>query len=301
MEFKQLESFITVLDMQSFSKAAEKLFVTQPTVSTQIATLERELDTQLLIRSSKDIQPTREGRIFYRYAKEILDKRNQALLSFQNLKNPIGGVITIAASSIPIRHYLPPLIAAFQRQVPSISFRVYLYDSVEIIETLSNGKIEIGMTGIYVPSSICDSQCMAYDRWIVITPNNTHYRNLINSRSFSLSYITQERFICRERGSATRKDMDHFLVQLGIDLGKINIIAEIDDTDSIIEMVAQGVGISIVSQRAAESYCQHGKILSVDFEKIIPSREIYLVRNQNIALSVPAQRFYDFALKFYQQ
>ena len=119
MEFKQLESFIAVLDMQSFSKAAEKLFVTQPTVSTQIATLERELDTQLLIRSSKDVQPTREGRIFYRYAKEILDKRHQALLSFQNLKNPVGGVISIAASSIPIRHYLPPLIAAFQRQALS--------------------------------------------------------------------------------------------------------------------------------------------------------------------------------------
>lgn len=300
MEFKQLESLIAVLDMQSFSKAAEKLFVTQPTVSTQIAALERELNAQLLIRSSKDVQPTREGRILYRYAKEMLDKRNQALLTVQNLKNPVSGVISIAASSIPIQHYLPPLMAAFQKQMPNISFRVYFRDSVEIIENLTDGKVELGMTGIYVPSATCESQCMAYDRWVMIMPNNSHYRSLMDGRAFSPSCIAQERFICRERGSATRKDMDHFFAQLGIDLSKINIVAEIDDTDSIIKMVAHGLGISIVSQQAAESHCRQGELLIADFGEVVPSRQIYLARNQNIELSAPAQRFYNFALKSYQ-
>ncbi len=299
MEFKQLEAFIMVLDMKSFSKAAERLFVTQPTVSTQIAALERELDVKLLIRSSKDISPTREGRIFYRHAKEILEKRNQAVSSLQNLNTSPGGVISIAASSIPSRHYLPQLIADFQKQNQNVSFRIYNFDSIQIVQHVSDGKIEIGVTGIYVPSPQCDIRHLAYDRWIVITPNSERHRNLIADRNFSLSHIRQERFICREQGSGTRKDVDHFLAQLGVDPGELKIIAEIDDTDSILEMVSQGLGISIVSQRSAESYRKYGKILTINFDRIVPSREIYIVKSQSIALSAIAQKFYGFALKYY--
>ena len=300
MEFKQLEAFVTVLDLKSFSKAAEKLFITQPTVSTQIASLERELDTQLLIRSSKDIHPTKEGRIFHRYAKELLARRDQAVLSLQNLKSSTSGVISIAASSIPTRHYLPQLVAEFQKQNRSISFRIYSCDSVQVVQNILDEKIEIGMTGIYVPSPHCTIEHMAYDRWIVITPNSDRYRSIISSRCFSSEHLTQEPFICRQRGSGTRKDVDHFLTQLGVTPSALHVIAEIDDTDSIIEMVSQGMGISIVSQRSAESFRKYGKILTVNFDRIVPSREIYLVRSRSATLSSIAQKFYDFALKYYE-
>lgn len=300
MEFKQLEAFVTVMDMKSFSRAAEKLFITQPTVSTQIASLERELNTKLLIRSFKDVHPTKEGRIFYRYAQELLERRDQALLSLQNSKSPLGGVISIAASSIPIRHYLPQMITAFQKLYRNVSFRIYYYcSSVQIVENVIDEKVELGITGIYVHSPQCEIQHMAYDRWVIITPNNDRYRSSVSSSGFPFDRLIQERFICRERGSGTRKDMDHFLTQLGIDPSALNVIAEIDDTDSIIEMVAQGLGISIVSQKSAETFCKFGKILSVNFDGIVPSREIYLVRNQNISLSVIAQKFYDFAINYY--
>ena len=300
MEFKQLESFVAVIDAKSFSKAAEQLFLTQPTVSTQIAALERELDMKLLIRAAKEIRPTREGRVFYRYAKELLEKREQAVLSLRNLKQPQNAIISIGASSIPARHYLPQLVADFQKQNRNVTFRIYSYDSIQIVQNISDGKIEIGMTGIYVKSSQCTLERMAYDRWIVITPNNERFRNIIAESSFSLTHLVQERFICREQGSGTRKDVDHFLIQLGINPSDLHIVAEIDDTESIIELVSKGLGISIVSQRSAESFRRYGKILTVKFDRIVPSREIYLVKNQEIPLSSIAQKFYDFALKYYQ-
>lgn len=300
MEFKQLESFVAVIDAKSFSKAAEQLFLTQPTVSTQIAALERELDMKLLIRAAKEIRPTREGRVFYRYAKELLEKREQAVLSLRNLKQPQNAIISIGASSIPARHYLPQLVADFQKQNRNVTFRIYSYDSIQIVQNISDGKIEIGMTGIYVKSSQCTLERMAYDRWIVITPNNERFRNIIAESSFSLTHLAQERFICREQGSGTRKDVDHFLIQLGINPSDLHIVAEIDDTESIIELVSKGLGISIVSQRSAESFRRYGKILTVNFDRIVPSREIYLVKNQEIPLSSIAQKFYDFALKYYQ-
>ena len=140
---------------------------------------------------------------------------------------------------------------------------------------------------------------MAYDRWIVITPNNDRFRNIISARAFTPSQLTQERFICREQGSGTRKDVDHFLTQLGVNPGNLQIVAEIDDTESIIELVSKGLGISIVSQRSAENFSRYGKILTVNFDQIVPSREIYLVKNQEIPLSSTAQKFYDFASKYY--
>ena len=204
------------------------------------------------------------------------------------------------SSSIPTRHYLPQLVAEFQKQNRNVSFRIYSSDSIHIVQNVSDGKIEIGMTGIYVKSTQCTLERMAYDRWIVITPNNERFRTVISSREFSLNHLVQERFICREQGSGTRKDVDHFLMQLGVNPGDLQIVAEIDDTESIIELVSKGLGISIVSQRSAESFRRYGKLLTVNFDRIVPSRELYLVKNKEIPLSSIAQKFYDFALKYYQ-
>lgn len=299
MEFKQLEAFIAVLEQKSFSKAAELLYLSQPAISNQVASLERELDVQLFIRSAKEVLPTKEGRIFYRCACEIIDKRSSAVQALQNIHSMVNGTVAIGAYSIAIHHYLPQLIAEFQKRHRHVSFRIYNYDSLRILQNIVDGKIELGITGIYVASQQCESRELVTDRWVVITPNNARYRSM-QSKKFPPSQLTQERFICREPGSGTHKDLDHFLAPLGIRLGDLKTIAEVDDTESIIQMVACGIGISIVSQRAAEPYTRFGQVLTFDLDSMTPSRPIYLVRNQNLALSTAAQRFYDFALKYYQ-
>lgn len=299
MEFKQLEAFIAVLEQKSFSRAADMVYLSQPAISNQIASLERELGVQLFVRGPKEILPTKEGRILYRYACEILDKRCNAVQALQNIQNMVNGTVAIGAYTVAACHYLPQLIADFQKRHRQVSFRLYTCDSLRILQDLIDGKIEIGITGIYVTAQQCESLPLVCDRWVVITPNNARYRKML-PKKFPLSQITEERFICREPGSGTRKDVDQFLGQMGVKLGDLKTIAEVDDTESVIQLVAHGVGISVVSQRAAEQFTRFEQILTFDFDSIVPTRQIYLVRNQNLALSTPAQKFYNFALKYYQ-
>ena len=301
MELKQLETFVAVLERKSFSAAAKHLYITQPTASTQVSALERELGYQLFVRTTKDVRPTREGRILYQYAKDILDKRDQALLALQNLKVPHGGVISIGASSIPARHYLPQLAAEFQQQNQDISFRIsYKYDSIQVAQNVADGKTELGFIGIYVAPPQCEVKHFAYDRWVLVTPNTRPFQALLTGQPFPPDRILRERFICREQGSGTRKDVDHFLTQLGIDPAALHIAAEIDDTESILEMVSKGLGISIVSQRSAESFRRFGRVLTACFDSIVPSKELFVVKSRTIPLSAAARKFYDFALGYYQ-
>ena len=301
MEFKQLETFIAVSDLNSFSKAAKKLYITQPAVSTQIAALERELGFQLFVRSSKDISPTREGRVFYQYAKDILDKRDQTLVSLQNLGSAHSSILTIAASTIPARHYLPPLLADFHRQHRNVFFRMFCrHDSIQIVQNVADGKAELGFIGVYVSSAQCDVQHLAYDHWVLVTPNTRHFQEWLSDRSFSPDQILRERFICREQGSGVRKDVDHFLEQLGIAPSELRFSMEVDDTESILELVARGLGVSVVSQRSAETFRQSGRVLTKSFDSVVSSKDIYLVKSRAIPLSVTARKLYDFAAAYYR-
>lgn len=288
-----------VMQKNSFSKAAEVLHLTQPTVSSQISALERELDIKLFTRGSRSITPTREGRILFKYAQEIITRRNAAIQALQNIKNPTQGTVSIGASSTPARYYLPQLAADFQKKYRGTFFQITNYDSsATIVEHIIEHKIEIGITGIFVPSLYCTAQCMAIDRWIVVMPNNTRYKNLITS-GFLPETIMRERFIGRSQGSGWRKDIDHFLTQLGLDPATLRIVAESNDTEAIIRMVSKGIGLSVISQRVAESYIQKGDILAVDFDNLIPPRPLYLVRSKDGELTPFAQKFWDFALEYY--
>jgi len=299
MEFKQLEAFIAVFEQKSFSKASGLVYLSQPAISNQVASLERELGTQLFIRGSKEISPTREGRLLYRYACDILDKRDGAVQTLHNVQNMAAStVVSIGAYSVATRYYLSQLIADFQKRHRQVSFRIYPGDSLHIQQNVIDGKIELGITGIHVSSPQCESTELVTDRWVIITPNTPRYRSWL-PRRVAPAQLARERFICREPGSGTRKDTDLFLTQLGINLDDLKITAEVDDTDSIIQLAACGVGVSVVSQRAAELFARFGHILIFEFDAVVPLRPIYLLRNQNISLSTPAQKFYDFALKYY--
>ena len=101
MDFKQLEAFAAVVNLGSFSKAGDRLFLTQPTISAHIRALERELGVQLIVRTTKEVYPSREGKRFYAYAQNILRMRDDAIAAMTEAVPVVRGVITVAASTIP--------------------------------------------------------------------------------------------------------------------------------------------------------------------------------------------------------
>ena len=118
MDFRQLESFVAIAKHGSFTRAAEELYLTQPTLTGHIQAIENELGTVLLNRCGKSVTLTEAGRILYNHAVNILNMREQALFTLAKYEGKLEGELAIAASTVPQRYILPGLLAAFSQRIP---------------------------------------------------------------------------------------------------------------------------------------------------------------------------------------
>ncbi len=298
MDFKQLESFVYVVRLGSFSETAQELYLTQPTISAHIHSLERELGRQLIVRGSKSAYPTEAGKELYRYAVDILTLRDDA---FSTLRGDGGQnhAVTIAASSIPSQYLLPKEMAVFRQNHPHISFRVLRGDSGGVIEQILAYKCELGFTGTKIDHPQCVFEELVEDRLVIITPNEEHYIQM-GQNGFPLLELIKLPFILRELGSGTRRETERFLQSRGISLSDINVVSQMEDPEGIKHAVGRGLGVSIVSKMAAEDYQRFGVIRMFELDHDELRRKLYLVRHSQAPLSRAAVTFMDFIKERYR-
>ena len=134
MDIKELEAFVYVVENCSFSRAAELLHLTQPTISSHISALERKLGIKLVVRTTKETYPSDAGKLLYRYAKEILQVRENAAAALKSFSQEMRGTITLAASTVPSQYYLPHLLQNFHEKYPDIAFNIQMEDSPKVVE-----------------------------------------------------------------------------------------------------------------------------------------------------------------------
>ena len=297
IDMRELESFYHVVKEGSFSRAAQVLYLTQPTVSAHVASLARKLRVQLLVRTTKEVFLTDAGKLLFRYAEQILNLREEAVRAVESFAKEMRGTIRVAASSIPGQYYLPKLIQGFRCLYPEVNFSLETLDSGEVVERVTARKVDLGFTGTMIASGKCTYEVFAEDRLVVITPNTPKYRTYL-STGFPIRQLTRENFIRREAGSGTRIETENFLREMGVDVDKITTAVEVRSTESIKQMVSEGLGISMISQSASRDYCQFQKILAFNFDNVSLRRKLYLVHHKNSILSPIAQAFYDYAIKF---
>ena len=298
MDMKQLEALVYVIETCSFSRAGELLHLTQPTISSHIAALERELKIKLIIRTTKEIHPSEAGKLLYGYAKEILNKREEATRAIEAFFHEMRGTITVAASSIPGQYFLPKLMQSFREKYPDIKFNVRITDSANVADLITSRNVELGFTGTLPDNAKCVSREFADDRLVLITPNEPQYARYLAS-GFPVRRITEEPFISREAGSGTRRETELFLREMGVDPAALRIAVEVRSTESIKKMVSEGLGVAVISRSACEDYVQFKRLLAFDFDNVTIRRKLYMVRHRNNILSPIAQVFYDYAKNYY--
>lgn len=300
IDIKELEAFACVVEKGSFSRAAEALYLTQPTISAHVASLERKLNIKLLVRTTKEIYPSDAGNLLYEYAREILRLRTSAVQAIQAFSKEMKGTINVAASTIPGQYYLPKLIQSFRTSYPDINFSLQILDSTEVAEQIATRKAEIGFAGTAINLPKCVYQVMAEDRLVIITPNTPRYQSYV-ATGFPVRQLTRETFISREAGSGTRLETEAFLKEMGVNVKELRTAVEVRSTESIKQMVSEGLGIAVISRSACEDYCQFKKILAFNFDNVNLRRKLYLVRHKNSILSPIAQVFYDYAAAYHIQ
>lgn len=290
MNLKQLEAFVEVAESESFSKAAKKLFLTQPTVSAHISSLEKELDVRVFVRNTKEVALSEEGQKLYRYARQILDLTDEIREEFGRERENDKNCIVIAASTIPSQYLLPEILAKFNEKYPGEQLKLSEMDSAQVAEQVAAGKADIGFTGTVLEKKHCQYIPFYKDHLVIITPDLPKYREL-QKREEEIFWIQDEKMIMREEGSGTRKEAEKQLRHLGIRTERLNIIASIANQETIKKSVMQGMGISILSSLAAKDEVEEGQMLAFPIPQADEGRDINLVYNKNRTLSRSAERF----------
>lgn len=300
MDFRQIEAFVHVIKLKSFSKAADAIFLTQPTISTHINSLEKELGTKLVDRSGKEILPTKAGKIFYDYANSLLNVRDNAVHALKEFSTKIEGKLEIAASTVPAQYLLPELMAAFLELYRGANFSITQLDSNDVIDAVLENRYELGIVGTSIENSKLSYNKLFDDKLVVITPNNGKFTG-IASDTIPFSLIEKENFIFRESGSGTRHEFEKILKDNGIDSKAIKIIAKLNSTEAIKQSVSLGLGISIVSLVSVTDYLRFGLIKAFNIEGILMQRAFYSVIHKTRPISPLHSAFLSFAADYYKK
>ncbi len=298
MDFKQIEAFVYVVRHKSFSKAADAIYLTQPTVSAHVNSLENELGIKLIDRSTKEIYPTSAGKIFFEHAQNLINIRDNAIFALKDFAYSIEGNLEIAASTVPSQYIIPELIMAFRQNYSNITFNLVQMDTKQVTEELLDKRFEIGIVGSLIEHNRLVYEKLVDDKLVLITPNNKKYAK-IGNKALTINQLSNEQFIFRETGSGTRQEFEKFLIKANINPKSINIAAQINSLEAIKQAVSIGLGVSIVSAKSVADYLRNGMLKAFEIENFPINRQFYIVHHKNRPMSPITSEFRKFALKYY--
>ncbi len=290
LDFRKLEVFLKVYELQSFSKASSLLYLAQPTITLHIKDLEEELGVNLFDRHTRKVIPSKAGKVVYKYGKEIVNLLKQMEKELEYFKDEEKGLVEIGGSTIPGQYILPKIIKSFKEKNPGISIFLRVGDSKEIIEKVSKGEFDFGMVGAIFKNkykNLIYHPCYE-DEIILITPSDFPKEEIELEDLYNLPLIK------REEGSGTWKNVIEKLQKDGLDILKLNIIGEMGSTEAIKEAVKAGLGCGFVSSLAIELEKSLNLIKSVKIKNISIKRKFYLIYPKLKKLTPAEQKFIDF-------
>lgn len=297
MEFKQLQSFVAVVQYRSFTLAADRLYISQPTISTHIRQLEEEFQSRLIIRTTKSIEVTPRGQELFQMASHMLAMRD-SLTRRWIAENQ--STVLLGASTIPSAYILPEILPAYRRLFPQVQFTIHQSDSQGILDGLLCDSFEVGLVGMETPVNGIAFLPFYQDSMVVITPVQERFLRMKEAGALRLETLLTEPIILREQGSGSKKCMESYFEQMGIRDSDLNVTARLNDQESIKHLVAGGLGISIISEKAACSDQKEGKLLTFSLPGASASRMLYLAYRKEYLFKSHTRQFIEFAKDFYR-
>ena len=300
MNLKQLEAFVQVAEGGSSSKAARELYLTQPTISAHISSLEKELNVRLFVRNTKEVSLSDNGKDLYKYAKQMVDLQGKIEEHFGMKKDSGKHCITIAASTIPAQYLLPKVLMCFNEKYPEEQFKIKETDSAQVVTQIVDCMADVGFTGTVLEKKHCKYIPFYKDELVIIAPNTEKYRRFQEECPNDISWLKREHVIMREEGSGTRKEAEKQLRSAGVNMVDLEIIASIENQETIKKSVRKGIGVSILSRLAATDEAKAGQMLIFPIPGADEGRDINVVYNRNYQLSRSAERFIKIVKEVYE-
>jgi len=293
MDLWQLRILCNVIEHQSFSKAAEAVHLTQPTISSHIKDLENHFGCRLIDRMGKKALPTKAGELLYEYAGRLLALQQETETAMAEFQGKISGRLIIGGSTIPGGYILPRLIGLFIHRYPDVKISLQVGDTGKIIEDILSRSVELGVVGARAGDKKLTQQKLIEDELRLIVPASHKWSKQV---SVDLNDLLTEPFIIRERGSGTLASLDSSLREKGKSINKLNVVAEMGSTEAVVQGIKGRIGISILSPIAISEELTAGSLHALTIKGINLKRNFYLTWHKDRSLSPLGKAFVEFLM-----
>jgi len=289
---QQMKSLVNLVEERSFSNAARRMNLTQPSLTKHIKNLEDLIGGRVVNRQNREISLTPEGRIVYDCARRLFKMIDEAGEKILRTGESESGDIYISASTIPATYILPGALTAFNLEYRDVHCYVRASDSEETINRILDDDAELGFIGKNIESSKLCLKALWKDRIVLPVPASHPWSA---RREVMLDEVLREPFITRERGSATRSIVEEYLEgKKDKGLSGLNVICELGSSEAVKEAIIAGMGISLISIHAVKRELESGILREVPIKDCVIERDIYLLYKKRFTLRKHHKLFMDF-------
>jgi DNA-binding transcriptional LysR family regulator len=287
MNTKQIRLFLLIADHKSFSKAAELEALTQPAVTQQINRLERELDSVLLRRKHKRIELTREGELFYRFARNMLKMMDNLTRDLKLVDSDDETILRIGSSHIPTSRTLYEKIAEFKKEHPNIYIIYELNDTENIASMVEKEMLDVGFVGAVMNNDLQYRSFQGDELKLVA------HKDFKVASSIPLSKLKTIPLIINQKESGVRKFLERKLSENGILFQNMNIISEIGLPEALVEFTRMGMGCAFIPSIILDREIQKGDLKVIEIKNFSAYRNYYLITKKGVKLPDLTETFLE--------
>lgn len=288
MNLHRLQIFMAVADTGSFSRAAEKMLLTQSTISQHIAALEAELAVELFDRTGRGAELTDGGRLLGQHVRRILiecTELNQAMARFRGLEETL---LTVGASNIPANYLIPQLLPVMGERHPGITLNVLTGDSRDMIGLLAAGEVALAVVGSRFEDDSVAYTPLTGDSLQLVVGSGHPWRG---RTEVTLKELVATPMIVREAGSGSGRAVEAALQTAGLDIGQLQILARLGSNEAIKQAVSRGTAAAFLSSLSIQRELLHGELATVPVSGLAINRCFWLATRCCRALSPAARAF----------
>jgi len=290
MDFDQLEIFLEVARLSSFSRAAEKRFRTQPAISSQIRALEEEVGARLLDRSGGRVSVTAAGKLFFKYAEETLQQRKAILTAIAETERVPRGEIVVGANEGTCLHILPEVFAQFKRDYPDVAVSIKRADYAKILESIVENQVDFGVVSLPVNDNRLQCVLIHRDELVAITPPR---HPLAGKKSATIAEIAAYPLVVPKLGH-TRDALEALFYERQL---KPRFAMELDSSELLKRFVAADVGVGFIAISNIQEDIRANALAAIALSDAQVRRDLALVFRKDRTLSRAAKAFMDAAVK----
>ncbi|HEY7269125.1 MAG TPA: LysR family transcriptional regulator [Dehalococcoidia bacterium] len=287
MDLGQLEAFVQVANQKSFSRAAEALFLTQPSVTARIQALERDLGERMFERSGRGVRLTEVGLCFLPHAERVLQALHEGRDAIEALRNLQSGSLILASATTVSTYILPGVLKTFRQRFPRVEVSVRTGRSEQVLQMLLSDEAQVGLVRAVYHQDI-ETKGLIEDELVLIANSDDE---LAHMGTLSVEQLGDHPFIFFDRNSSYYSLAQGLFRQHGV-VPRIQM--ELDSMEATKKMVEEGLGIALLPRIAVERELGSGELVEIEIAGMRnPTRQIALISRRSRPLGPVAQAFVE--------